>query len=163
MTTLDKIKSRCEEVADCWIWQGYTTKIGYPMAKIGGKAQLVRRVVCELDGRPPAPRQPVAARCNDKLCCKPAHLYPSSIKVIAKAAAKRGAFSSADRAAKIAATKRAAGKLTMEKAREIRMRPESAPVLAPIYGVDKSLINKVRSGKAWRDMSSPFAGLGARR
>lgn len=160
---LQTIRERCEEVGDCWIWQGCASP-GYPLVKINGRgAVLVRRLVCELDGRPPAPRQPVAARCNDKLCCKPAHLYPSSIKVIAKAAAKRGAFSSADRAAKIAATKRAAGKLTMEKAREIRMRPESAPVLAPIYGVDKSLINKVRSGKAWRDMSSPFAGLGARR
>ncbi len=160
---LKMIHDRCHEVGDCWIWQGCASP-GYPLVKINGRgAVLVRRLVCELDGRPPAPRQPVASRCNEKLCCNPAHLFPSSIQAIAKAAAKRGAFSGADRAAKIAATKRAAGKLTMEKAREIRMRPEPAPVLAPIYGVDKSLINKVRSGKAWRDMSSPFAGLGARR
>lgn len=159
---LQTIRERCEEVGDCWIWQGCASP-GYPLVKINGRgAVLVRRLVCELDGRPPAPRQPVASRCNEKLCCNPAHLFPSSIQAIAKAAAKRGAFSGADRAAKIAATKRAAGKLTMQKAREIRMRTEAAHVLAPIYGVDKSLINKVRSGRAWRDMSSPFAGLGAR-
>lgn len=51
----------------------------------------------------------------------------------------------------------------MDKATEIRLRTEPAHVLAPIYGVDKSLIVRVRAGKAWRDLSSsPFAGLGAR-
>lgn len=163
MTTLEKIKSRCEEVADCWIWQGYTTQTGYPMAKIGGKVQLVRRVVCELDGRKPAPRQPVASTCNEKRCCNPEHTFPSTIQAVAKAAAKRGAFSTLSRRAKIAATKRAAGKLTMDKATEIRLRTEPAHMLAPIYGVDKSLIVRVRAGKAWRDLSSsPFAGLGQR-
>lgn len=156
---LKMIHDRCHEVGDCWIWTGCASG-GYPLAKVKDRGVLlVRRLACELDNRPPEPRQPVAAHCNEKLCCNPAHLFPSSVKAIAKAAAKRGAFSGADRAAKIAATKRAAGKLTMQKAREIRMRTEAAHVLAPIYGVDKSLITRIRAGKCWREYSSPFAGL----
>lgn len=68
--TLDQIYSRCEEVGDCWIWQGATSDTGYPiMKRHGGPCLLVRRVVMQLTDRPPAARQPVTAACEDKRCC----------------------------------------------------------------------------------------------
>ena len=79
----------------------------------------------------------------------------------AQRAAKKGAWKGKARAAKIASTRRANinKKLDMDKAREIRMSTESGPVLAARYGVNKSLINGIKRGTAWKDYSNPFAAL----
>lgn len=162
--TIQAIKDRTEEVGECWIWQQGTTN-GYPSMKVKGcGCKLVRRIVVELDGRPAAPRQPVIVSCEEPLCVNPKHLQRSSIKAVAKQAAKKGVWSGKARCAKIAAAKRAApgAKLTMEQAREIRLSEETGPVLAERYGVNRSLIKSIRAGRAWKDYSSPFAGLGAR-
>lgn len=159
---LEIIKARCIEEGECWIWQGAYSSNGYPIMKSAGfkgGCLLVRRVVVELDGRPAAPRQPVAASCNDKRCCNPACLKPSSTSAIGKKAGKNGAYSRMSRRAKIATAKRIGGKLNFEQAAEIRMSKESGPVLAARYGIDKSMVNNIKRGDAWRDYSSPFAGL----
>lgn len=157
---LEHIRSRTAEEGSCWIWRLGVDAGGYPQMSVKGYAcKSVRRLALIAVGRPPAPRMPVTAKCNCKTCVNPDHLVQSTTKVIAVAAAKRGAFSRPDRAAKIAAAKRPLGKLTMDKAREIRLRTEPAHVLGPIYGVDKSLITRIRAGKCWREYSSPFAGL----
>ena len=124
----------------------------------------MRRVVLALDGRPAGPRQPVAPTCGERACVNPAHLVRSSIRQVAQRAAKAGAFSTPLRAARIAAGKRAShqAKLTADQARQIRESLESGPVLALRYGVDKSMINNIKRGQAWRVYGSPFAGLGAR-
>lgn len=75
MTTLEKIKSRCEEVADCWIWQGYTTQTGYPMAKIGGKVQLVRRAGAHQRCAPHVPLR-LDERGHDRARARRADLLP---------------------------------------------------------------------------------------
>lgn len=51
----------------------------------------------------------------------------------------------------------------MQKASVIRDSPEGIDELAALYGVDRTLISKVRTGAAWREMkATPFQGLGAR-
>lgn len=160
--SLKDVRERCEEVGECWIWQRATDGLGYPIMKVDGAMRLVRRVVVQASGRVLQPRQPVGVRCDDRLCVHPEHVYPSSVRAIAKKAAKQGAFSKPTRGAKIAKAKRASSKakLTLEQAREIRASSDSGPVLALRYGVNKSLINRIRSGDAWRDYTgNPFAGL----
>lgn len=152
-----------EEVGDCWIWQLATTPQGYPIMKIAGHGCChVRRVVATLAGHRLAPRQPVEACCEERGCVKPQHMAPSSIRAIAKKAGQHGAFSSLARRAKIAAARRRAPgvKLTIDIAREIRLSEESGPVLAARYGIDKSLVNSIKRGEAWREyQSTPFSGL----
>ncbi|GKS91206.1 hypothetical protein [Acidovorax sp. SUPP2539] len=163
--TLDQIYSRCEEVGDCWIWQGATSDTGYPiMKRHGGPCLLVRRVVMQLTNRPPAARQPVTAACEDKRCCSPKHLRLSTPSKVGKRAAANGAFSSPARGAKIAAARRAASgvKLTLDQAQEIRLSTESGPVLAERYKIHRSQVNSIKRGEAWKDYSNPFARLGAR-
>ena len=163
--TLDHIKSRTEEVGDCWIWQQGATN-GYPQMKVQGRCcKLVRRMVVEIDGRPAEPRQPVVATCGEALCVNPAHLKATSTSDAAKRAAKKGAWQGKARAAKIAKTRRRSNvnkKLDIDKAREIRMSTESGPVLAARYGVNRSLISRIKRGTDWKDYANPYSALGAR-
>lgn len=160
---LDDIKARCEEVGECWIWQGATGQTGYPIVKVAGQGcKLVRRLVLELRGVELKPRQPTVTTCNDKLCVCPEHVKATNPSSVGRAAAKRGAFSSPARGAKIAKARRAAAdsKLTAEAAREIRESSESGPALARKYGVNRSRIQAIKSGKAWKDYTgNPFQGL----
>lgn len=150
------------EEADCILWTGATGSTGHPIYKPRGcGCTLVRRAVFALTKGELGYRVPIDTKCGERKCINPAHLFESTTQQVAKRAAKRGAFSSATRGAKIAKAKRAKGKLTIEIAREIRMSDESGPVLALRYGVDKSLINGIKAGRAWKEYgnSNPFAGL----
>lgn len=154
------ILGRTEELADCLLWTGATGDTGHPIYKpYACPCTLVRRAMFRLAGGNLLPRKPIDSHCNERLCVNPAHLFQSTSSKIAIKAAKRGAFSSKARSAKIAAAKRAKGKLTLEQAREIRMSSESGPVLALRYGVNRSLINNIKAGRAWKDYANPFAGL----
>lgn len=157
--TIQEIKDRTDEVGECWIWKQGTTN-GYPQLKVPGRTcKLVRRLVVELDGRPAEVRQPVITTCGDPMCVNPAHLRQSSTSEVGKRTAAAGGWKGKARGSKIAAKKRATGKLTMEIAREIRMSVESGPVLSARYGVDKSLVNRIKRGHAWKDYTNPFGGL----
>lgn len=164
-----RIVQNIEQRGSCWIWTGAVSDNGYPIihyrrpgagsAQVG--CQLVRRVVVRLNGGKLAPRQPVGCTCDEKLCVHPSHLFPSTTSKISQKAAKRGAFSSPTRGARIAASRRGKMKLNIDKAREIRVSSESGPVLAARYGVNKSMVNNIKAGRSWKEYGL-FAGLGAR-
>jgi len=160
MLELMSLADRAVEDNNCYLWDGAVTESGHPIYKPHGcGCTLVRRRVFELCGDDLKPRVPIDTRCGNKECINRAHLFQSSSSAIGKKAAKRGAFSSLSRRIKIAATKRKKGKLTPEMAEEIRNSSESGPVLALKYGVDKSLINNIKRGKAWQNYASPWAAL----
>lgn len=157
-----RILDSTEEVGDCILWTGAIGNAGHPIYKPRGcGCTLVRRAMFELAGGELEPRIPIDTRCGERTCVNPDHLFKATVSGIAKRAARKGAWKSKTRAAKIAAAKRAKGKLTIEQAREIRMSTESGPKLAAIYGVNKSLITGIRSGRNWKEYSNsnPFAGL----
>ena len=157
MAMLDK----CVEFADdCLLWTAAVGHSGAPLYKpVGRICTLVRRDAYRLSGRTLKPRVPIDSTCGEKLCINPTHLFESTTQAIAKRAGKRGAWSGLARRAKIAAAKRRAGKLTAEQAREIRTSTESGPVLSLRFGVNRSLINNIKRGVAWREYSNPFLGL----
>ena len=159
MLELMHILDRVVEEGECLLWTGYLGSSGHPMIKVRKKCRLVRREVFRLCCGNLVPRQPIATRCDERCCVNPAHLFPSSISSIGKKAAKLGAWKGQLRNAKIAATKRAKGKLTIEQAREIRMSTESGPVLARRFNVNTSLINGIKRGSAWKDYANPYVSL----
>lgn len=159
MLMLMRVVDHTEEYGECVVWTGYKQSNGFPQIKIDGKAKLVRRVVFESCGDSLKTKEPVAMKCGERSCVNRSHMFRSSSQAIAKKAAANGAFSTLARRSKIAATKRKSSKLTMEQAREIRLSSEKSKDLAKAYGVDKSLINKIKRNVAWVEFTSPFSGL----
>lgn len=159
--TPQDLLDRSDEVGECWIWNQATSDAGYPIMKVRGcGCRLVRRLAAELAGHELKPRQPVVTTCDEKKCVRPEHCLPSSNQAVAQKAADAGAFSQPQRGAKIAAGRRAkSAKLTMEQAMEIRNSTEVGHVLAARYGIDKSRVNAIKRGEAWKDYANPFTGL----
>lgn len=161
---LERIRARCVEEGECWIWQGATVS-GHPIMKPKGRScTTVRRLVAEAKGTPPEHRQPVVPACGEPLCVNPEHIKLTTVRAVARAAAKRGAYSNPLRHARIAKTRRERhSKLTWEQVRAVRASEEPARVWAERLGVNKSLIHRIRRGDCWREFgANPWAGMGAR-
>jgi hypothetical protein len=148
------------EYGDCILWNGAVTTTGHGIyKKYGCGCKLVRREMYALTKGDLIPREPIDTICGERLCLNPAHLIRSTISRIALKAGALGAWSKKTRCAKIAHTKRKSAKLTIEIAREIRLSQDTGPVLAKRFGVNRSLVNNIKRGLAWRDYSNPFSGL----
>jgi len=91
--TLDTLRSRCEVVAGCWLWQEGMHHSGQPQACINGRpGQLVRRWAVQQRGEPMSLSKTVRLRCADPRCVNPAHLMVvgrSASNVKAHAARRR--------------------------------------------------------------------------
>ena len=160
--TLEYIKNRCDVQCGCWIWKAATSLTGYPIAKAKGYGcVLVRRASYALSGRSLHKRSPIVAKCGDTLCVNPAHLVSSTTAKVAMIAAETGYHARFDRRLKISKSKRGNGvaKLTESEVKEIKLSSEKGPVLAEKYGVHRSLITKIRSGKIWKDYFNPYSQL----
>ncbi len=76
--TRETVRSRCDEVGDCWIWKQGVQSKGYPQASINGKTgQSVRAYVfTQLMGKkaPASRRSCIVSLCGNVLCVSPACL-----------------------------------------------------------------------------------------
>lgn len=157
--TYESLKARTIEVGDCWEWQGYLgNKV--PSVSHDGKMTSVRKLFSDLMGRGYKAGGFFIPVCNNVICVNPEHTRHYTQKQFLARAAKR-ASNSPTRAIKIQIYKRAtASKLNETKAAEIRASDRPSRELAKVYGVDKSLICKIRKGLAWVNLSgNPFGAL----
>lgn len=159
--TIESMLARTEEDGECLVWTGYIGN-NVPQVSHGGKVVAVRRLLLELHGRVLKPGDHASPSCCNPSCVNPEHIVQRTAaqhsKVMHKAPRNQ-----LTRGSKIATFARATrSKLDIDKARAIRSSDESGPVLAERYGVNKSVIARIRNNIAWKDYSSPFAGLGAR-
>lgn len=162
----DWLRARSIEEGECWIWQGYVGPTGHPIANVRsvGPTLTVRRIAAALAGRPPGHGQPVRVTCNCRECVNPDHAVPSSTREIGRIAAKRGAWSSAARAAKISASRRKNSSISDEAVMAVRLAERGTlQAVCDEYGLGYSTAKAIRSGRIRRrDYSSPWAGMGAR-
>lgn len=156
--TIESLKAKTIEEGDCWNWTGYLgNKV--PAVSHDGKMTSVRRLFRDLLDKPVRDGSFIYPNCGNGICVNPEHGTVLTKRQFAERMGKRagGSFS---RKIKIQAYKqRTVGKLTWEKADDIRMSTEPSRQVAAKYGVNKSLICKIRAGKAWVRYNSPFAGL----
>lgn len=155
MPTLKHLLSKCREDADCLLWTGSLShSSGHP--KYNNKA--ARRLVYELaKGAIPAGML-VTTTCDCAQCLNPEHLRLTT-KAEITAKVHNCPTVRAKKIVACTAAGRKTAKLTVEKARQIRASNQTCDELAIVHGVDRTLISRVRTNKAWREYGSPFAGL----
>ncbi|MDN8612766.1 HNH endonuclease [Variovorax ginsengisoli] len=156
---LERICSYSHEDGDCLVWDRYCN--GHmPVINVDGAPRPVRRVVFGLAVGPIKPGHEVIHTCKTLKCVAPEHLEQiTAAKRRTMMAALRNGRGQAPSQVRYMREKH--GKLSIEKAREIRASDELGKVLAARFGVTPQLISLVRTGKSWAE-PSPFAGLGAR-
>lgn len=150
----------------CWLWTGHPDRDGYGTFKIDGKTLRAHRVSYQIV-HGAAPTQPVLHRCGNRLCVKPQHLKQGTLVENVKDMRHHGTIATGDRNGARKHPERVArgeasgaAKLTAEQVELIRMAHRvGAPVarLARDYGVNKSTISRVVSGKQWRGAPPPRA------
>lgn len=150
MTKTHDIKDRFKTkvVADthtgCWNWAAYRTPVGYGKFHVGGKALFAHRVSYELFVGPVPAGLCVCHRCDNRACVNPEHLFtgPQSANVADMIAKGRQAASRGESNGR--------AKLAPETIAEIlRAEGFSQQELADAYGVSRSHISNIRSGRRW--------------
>lgn len=155
------ILQRTKPDGDCLIWTSSTCN-GYPTIKVGKKNLYVRSIVFKAAGKTKRTTDKITCQCENRLCVSPLCMRAKTSSAILKASAMRGVWGSASHSLKISMTRRSTPgltKLNMDIAREVRSSPEPSKVLAQRYGVNKSLINRIRSNGLWRDHANPYMSL----
>lgn len=162
MTT---IQSRCIECGDCWHFlkrrMTESTK-RHPLMSIGGKVLLVRRVAYEEAHGPIPAGKNIVPICGDPRCVNPKHQKQMTFAEVGRLAAKNGAYSNPARGKAISEAIAHRRKLSPEAIAEIKASDTPSRELAAKFGVNKSLIPRIRRGDSHKDYSNPWAGLGAR-
>ena len=157
---VERIRSRCEEVGECWEWQGALQKTkGAPVMYVDKKNGCVRRWIAlemghEVEGKV------VTHKCGNHLCVNPEHLQVMNRTAFHKRTGKNQAKDMGiDRRQRVALARRANAKLTPEKVQAIRDDTRAQHVIAQEYGISQSTVSQIKRGGAWRDYTNPFFQL----
>lgn len=135
----------------CWLWIGRINKDGYGLITIGSrrddsKAQaLAHRAMFAMKVQSIKGGQQVLHRCDSPGCVNPEHLFLGTqadnvADMVAKQRQQRG-------------SRNGHAKLTEQNVRVIRkllVGGVSKPEIGRRFGVDRSVISMISSGKRWR-------------
>lgn len=146
---------------ECWNWSGRTTKPvnGYGYVEIAGQAYVAHRVVfaivnpglIELKApRDKSARQFVLHRCDNRLCCNPAHLFLGNYADNMKDAVSKGRW----KATYVCGERHHLAKLTADQAREIRWLATlnlAASEVCILYGVSNETARRTMRGRSYAE------------
>lgn len=139
----------------CWLWQGGTNAHGYGVTCVNTHRQvLAHRHAYEL-WRTAIPSGAVIMHsCDTPLCVNPEHLAvgtrsENNLDAVAKLRHQHGA-------------KHWRATLLPEQVLAIRRDHRSQSVIAALYGINQSVVSRIKSGRAWRTVAfSPIAAARA--
>lgn len=164
MNLLDYVKSRSQEIGDCWEWTGAmkhknaTPVMRYQQQTISVRRLLMLKQCLEHEGKL------VTSACGNSLCVNPEHLELITRKRLSqRVALKFTKTFGLLRKLKISKLVRYRSKLTAEIADEIRMAEGIQREIAKRYGVSQSTVCAIKNGRTWRDYLNPFEQLGAKK
>lgn len=159
--TMESLMARTDEVGDCLEWQGMIRN-GTPVIRVDRKMKTVRRLIRELIGKPATPGHFLAPSCKNPKCVKPEHIIERTPGEHQREMALRVDHNHPIRVAKLQKAKAHTRVISEDGLALIRSDSRKAEDLARELGCSKSLVNKIRRGDAYRQVSAainPFAGL----
>ena len=138
----------CSGPDACWFWNGSVDSRGYGSIRRNGKHVRAHRLAYELafgpipkgDGHHGAA---VMHKCDNRLCCNPAHLSLGSHKDNMADMAAKG------RANKPRGESNGRAVLTQSDVEAIRLDPRGTRSIANDYPVSRAAIQRIKSGRAW--------------
>lgn len=132
---------------ECWPWRGYRARFGYGRFLVEGKVGPAHRTAWLLTFGPIPPGIFVCHHCDNPPCCNPAYLFLGTALDNNRDRASKG------RSVPARGTRNASNKLSEDDVRAIRQRlavgGESHRGLAEEYGVGKTIIGSIATGKKW--------------
>ena len=154
--SIEKIRMKCVECGDCWLWRGSRNEKGHPKYK----AKSLRRTMYIAARGPIKGGRVISVKCGENSCLNPDHLVARTVgDVISRVYATTDLRMRRSIASSLAAQRRSS--LSTEVIRELRQSDESTNSAAKRLGVHPATIARIRAGQTWRE-ASPWAGLGAR-
>lgn len=163
---LEDIKSRCEEVGECWIWK-LCLQAGVPAIRIPRTIDPARPLVnvrrwwSIQQGKNVAGKLATTS-CRDPRCVNPDHIVLLTRKQLQQRAGETMMKNETTaRRARRAAARIGQGdtKIGPEIARQIRDSDRSSRDWAQELGCSPKTVWLARTNKTWRDLTSPFSGL----
>lgn len=138
---------------DCWEWNRRRNDLGYGNVFIEGKCRLSHRIAYFIANGAFLDALKVCHTCDNPPCCNPAHLW---LGTDGANVADRDAKGRLVNGKKYLGEFHMNAKLTNAQTVEIRRLYQSGDFLhaqlAQTYGVSKSTIQRITSGKRWRHL-----------
>lgn len=141
--------------SDCWLWTGAKSPNGYGRFRPGPKdVPMVgpHRFSYELHYGAIPDGLVVMHSCDNPACVKPSHLSVGTNKDNTHDAMRKGRMKHYFASGPDVRRGDQAKKLSPEKVREIRSSSETRRELAQKFGVDRSIIDRIQTFKAWRNV-----------
>ena len=136
------IKSVTSE-SGCRLWVGSVSPKGYGVLEVNKKARFTHRVAYEIAYGPIPDGLLVCHRCDTPACINPEHLF------LGTNADNMADMVSKNRQARIRGEGHVRAKLNLEQVHAILASDKTNLALAVEYGVSKSLISHIRTGRNW--------------
>lgn len=165
---LKRIRMRCiceddEDDDSCWIWGGSVSPSGIPTVNrlVDGKCRLMsarRWIFSHVLGKTLKKGDLVTTSCKQQKCLNPKHLVKSNQSKVQTDNNRDNLALFAKRSAAIRAARDRKGlgkKLTPEKADIARDKSRRADEVAAELGISPSMVNRIRSGNAWKPRGEP--------
>ncbi len=138
----------------CFNWTGGTNDRKYGKIYAHRKTRYVHRVMWEIsNGRYLEPHEVVMHRCNNSLCCNPAHLKLGTLIENTQDAHADGLMTNNRRG------KKRRKNLTVIEVLKIKLalRYRSAWSVAGSFGIGHTTVRDIRSEKSWKHIQLPKA------
>jgi hypothetical protein len=140
---------RVSKTADCWLWIGAHTRLGYGIVQVNRRRTSAHRIAWILAFGSIPEGMFVCHRCDNPPCVRPDHLFLGTPAENSRDAAVKG------RMHRPIGTRHPGALLTDAAVRDIRQSygSETAIQIARRYGVNRSTIYNVLYGNAWTHVS----------
>lgn len=149
---IEKVLANSVQCGDCLLWQGAMAAGTAPQVRIDGVCVSIRRAMWEALGKKLSAAA-VVAKCKEKRCVAPEHLVQKRRGPVV------GSKKTLVARVNMANARRGRSILKPEDVDAIKDSDEIPRVLGERYGLSRSQIRNIKSGKCWVDFNNPFSQL----